>query len=319
MIFIKDMQNGDRVSGTYFCKQKNSAVTRNGKPYDNAILQDKTGQIDAKIWEPDSQGIGEFQAMDYVEVVGEVSLFNGAPQLSIKRARYVDPASVDASLYYPVSARSTDEMYTELLSVVEGVKEEHLKALLNSLFVEDKDLAAAFRKSSAAKSVHHAFIGGLLEHTLGVAALCAVYCDRYPEMDRDLLLTAALCHDIGKTRELSLFPANDYTDEGQLMGHIVIGAQMLEERIRAIDGFPVLLHQKLIHCILAHHGEYEFGSPKKPAIMEAVALHMADNTDAKLESFRELTAGAKTPGWQGFNRVFDSNIYLERTGSTGGM
>ena len=192
-----------------------------------------------------------------------------------------------------------------------SVQEVHLHTLLQQLFIEDQALAEKFRSSSAAKSIHHGFIGGLLEHTLSVTKLCDYYCKHYPRLNRDLLLTAAICHDIGKVRELSSFPMNDYTNEGQFIGHIVIGAQLLEERIAAIDGFPEDLRLKLIHCILSHHGEYEFGSPKKPALIEALALNMADNTDAKLEAFREvLDANAQVQGgWLGFNRLFDSNIY----------
>lgn len=311
MKFIRDLAAGDRVNDIYLCKQRTSAVTKNGKPYDNCILQDRTGTIDTKIWEPNSEGIGDFQALDYIEVVGDVTTFNGALQLSVKRARYVKPEHVDASLYFPVSERDNDEMFRELTGLIGEVKEEHLSLLLHRIFLEDDALADSFRRSSAAKSIHHGFIGGLLEHTLGVAHFCLLYCERYPMLDRDLLLTAAICHDIGKIRELSPFPLNDYTDEGQFIGHIVIGAQMLENVIAGIDGFPEELRMRLIHCILAHHGEYEFGSPKKPALMEALALNLADNTDAKLEAFKEAlnNAGSDTTGWLGFNRLFDSYLY----------
>ena len=166
-----------------------------------------------------------------------------------------------------------------------------------------------FKKSSAAKTVHHAFIGGLLEHTLSVTKLCNYYCTAYPMLKRDLLLTAAMCHDIGKVREISLFPVNDYTDEGQFLGHIVMGCEMIGTKAALIPGFPELLKQQLQHCILAHHGEFEYGSPKKPSIIEAVALNMADNTDAKMETFTELLGNITEPGWQGYNKFFETNIY----------
>ncbi|MCR5675341.1 MAG: HD domain-containing protein [Lachnospiraceae bacterium] len=309
MNFIRDLHAGDRISGVYLCKQKNHAVTKNGKSYENCILQDKTGQLDAKIWEPDSEGIGDFEALDYVDIVGDVTLFNGALQVSIKRARFVRPDSVDSSLYFPVSDKDGDALFAELTRTVESIEEPHLKTLLQRFFVDDAEFIALFMRSSAAKSIHHAFIGGLLEHTMGVVRLCEHYCTAYPLLNRDLLITAAICHDIGKTREISPFPLNDYTDEGQFVGHIVIGAQMLEEKIAQIDGFPADLRMRLIHCILAHHGEYEFGSPKKPAIIEALALNLADNTDAKLETFKEALNGAAENGWLGFNRLFDSNLY----------
>ena len=175
-------------------------------------------------------------------------------------------------------------------------------------FREDEEFAAAFKKSSAAKTVHHGFIGGLLEHTLSVTKLCDYYCSAYPILKRDLLLTAAICHDIGKTKEISPFPENDYTDDGQLLGHIVMGAQMIGERAAKIEGFPHSLLTEVQHCILAHHGELEYGSPKKPALAEAMALNFADNTDAKMETFTELVNSTQETGWLGYNRMFESNI-----------
>ena len=189
---------------------------------------------------------------------------------------------------------------------------QYLKTLLQELFVKDEKFVKAFTQSSAAKTVHHGFVGGLLEHTLSVTKLCDFYCTQYPLLNRDLLLSAAICHDIGKTRELSLFPQNDYTDDGQFLGHIVIGVEMVGEKIRNIKGFPEILASELKHCILSHHGEYEFGSPKKPAIMEAVALNFADNTDAKMQTFAELLNGTTETGWLGFNRLFESNVMKTR-------
>ena len=176
------------------------------------------------------------------------------------------------------------------------------------LFVEDEAFVEAFKKSSAAKTVHHGFVGGLLQHTLAVTRLCDYYCSQYPILKRDLLLSAAICHDIGKTKELSLFPENDYTDDGQFLGHIVIGSEMVGEKIREIPGFPKMIANELKHCILAHHGELEFGSPKKPVIVEAMALNFADNTDAKLQTFTELMESTTETGWLGFNRLFESNV-----------
>lgn len=308
MKYIKDFREGERVSDIYLCKHRQSAVTKNGKPYDNVILQDKTGTIDAKIWDPNSAGICEFDPLDYIEVFGEVNAFQGALQLSIKRTRKCKEGEYRPEDYLPVSSKNIEEMYNELLKFVGGIKNTYLKALLEELFVKDEEFAALFKKSSAAKTVHHGFIGGLLEHTLSVTKLCDYYCKAYPLLNRDLLLTAAMCHDIGKTRELSLFPQNDYTDDGQFLGHIVIGSEMVGEIIKTIPDFPPLLSAQLKHCILAHHGEYEYGSPKKPAIMEAVALNFADNTDAKMESFAEILQSTTDTGWLGFNRLFDSNL-----------
>ncbi|MBQ9029930.1 MAG: HD domain-containing protein [Parasporobacterium sp.] len=313
MRYINEMHDGDNVTGIYLCKQKNTAQTKNGKDYENVTLADKTGTISCKIWDPNSMGIGEFEPNDFVEVHGRISVFNGALQMSIDRARKANPETIDQSDYLPVSSRSIDSMYKELLSHISSVKTPYLRLLLDKFFVEDEDFIKAFKSHSAAKTIHHGFMGGLLQHTVAVCDLCAFYCKAYPKLDHDLLISAALCHDIGKVRELSEFPANDYTDAGQLLGHIVIGVEMIDEKISQIRGFPAAKANQLKHLILSHHGEFEFGSPKKPALIEAVALNFADNTDAKLEAFTEILDNTvSTPshgaGWLGFNKLFDSNI-----------
>lgn len=308
MKYIKDYKDGDRVFDVYFCKFKSSAVTKNGKSYDNVILQDKTGTLDAKIWDPNNAGIADFDAMDYIEVYGDVTSFNGALQVNVKRVRKCQEGEYDEAEYMPVSRRNIDEMYEELLAVIKDVKNVHLHTLLEAFFVKDEAFIRAFKKSSAAKTVHHGFIGGLLQHTLSVAKLCVFYAESYPVLNKDLLVTAAIFHDIGKTRELSAFPENDYTDMGQFLGHIVMGSEMISDKIREIPGFPKMLELELKHCILAHHGEYEYGSPKKPALIEAVALNHADDTDAKMQTFTEILEATQENGWLGFNRLFESNL-----------
>lgn len=308
MKYIKDYKDGDRVFDVYFCKFKSSAMTKNGKNYDNVILQDKTGTIDAKIWDPNNAGIADFDALDYIEVYGEVTSFNGALQVNVKRVRKCQVGEYNEAEYMPVSKRPVEEMYQELLDLIATIENPYLHTLLEAFFVKDDDFVKAFKKSSAAKTVHHGFIGGLLQHSLGVAKLCDFYCTMYPVLNRDLLITAALFHDIGKTKELSAFPENDYTDMGQFLGHIVIGSEMISDKVRQIPDFPKMLEMELKHCILAHHGEYEYGSPKKPAIIEAVALNHADDTDAKMETFTEILESTQETGWLGFNRLFDSNL-----------
>lgn len=309
MKYIKDYKDGDRVFDIYLCKHKISAVTKNGKPYDTVVLQDKTGTIDAKVWDPNNAGIAEFDSLDYIEVYGDITSFQGVLQVNVKRIRKCQEGEYAPADYLPVSRFDREEMYQELLSYINGVENTYLKQLLQGFFVKDQAFISAFKQSSAAKTVHHGFVGGLLQHTLGVTKLCDYYCNTYPLLKRDLLITAAICHDMGKTREISLFPENDYTDAGQFLGHIVIGVEMIGEKVRNIPGFPEVLANELKHCILAHHGEYEFGSPKKPAIMEAMALNLADNTDAKMETFTEILESSRdNNGWLGFNRLFDSNL-----------
>ena len=281
MRFINELHEGDRLNGIYLCKQKQAATTKNGKPYENVILQDKTGMLDGKIWDPNSLGIDDFDALDYIEVVGDVTTFAGAMQLNIKRVRKAHEGEYNPADYLPVSENSTDDMYGQIIGMI--------------------------------KSVHHGYIGGVTDHTLSVTKLCDYMANAYPLLKRDLLITASLLHDVGKTKELSSFPMNDYTDEGQLLGHIIIGAQMVHDLAKEIPDFPETLENQLVHCILAHHGELEYGSPKKPALAEAVALNLADNTDARMETLTEIFAADKgKKEWLGYNRLFESN--LRRTG-----
>ena len=309
MKFIETLREGERINEIYLCKFKQAALTKSGKPYDNVILQDKTGTLDAKIWDPGSVGIDEFDAMDYVAVTGDVTSFQGNLQLSIKRVRKVGEGEYEPENYLPVTDKDIDEMYKEMMGYINSIKNPYLSKLLH-MFFDDEAFAKAFKFHSAAKSVHHGFVGGLLEHTVSVTRNCNYFAENYPFLNRDLLLTAAMFHDIGKLKELSTFPENDYTDAGQLLGHIMIGAEWIGDKIREIDGFPVVLANELKHCILAHHGELEYGSPKKPALVEALALSFADNIDAKMETVKELLHNVPDNNleWQGFNRLLDTNI-----------
>ncbi|PXV91139.1 3'-5' exoribonuclease [Lachnotalea glycerini] len=308
MKYIETLHEGDRISDIYLCKFRQAATTKNGKPYDNLIIQDKTGVLDAKIWDPNSSGIDEFDILDYIEVFGDVTSFQGALQVNIKRIRKAGEGEYNPSDYFPVSSKNIDVMYQEIMVYVNNIKNTYLSQLTKSFF-EDNSFEKKFKAHSAAKSVHHGFIGGLLEHTLGVVNLCNYYANAYPVLNRDLLITAALFHDVGKLKEISEFPSNDYTDDGQLLGHIIIGVEILGERIRCIEGFPACLALELKHCIIAHHGELAYGSPKKPALAEALALNLADNTDAKIQTITELfNAAGDNQDWLGYNRLFESNM-----------
>ncbi|MCD8365424.1 MAG: HD domain-containing protein [Clostridiales bacterium] len=313
MRYIETLREGERISEVYLCRQKQTFLTKAGKPYDSLLLQDKTGTLDAKIWDVNSNGIEDFDSLDYLYIMGDVTSFQGKLQLNIKRVKRVEESSVNAVDYLPVSEHDIPQMYRELIAYIEQFKNPWLKKLAESFFL-DADFAEQFQFHSAAKSVHHGFVGGLVEHTLHVTQICDYFCKLYPMLNRDLLLTAAMFHDIGKLQELSKFPANDYTDDGQLLGHIVMGAMRVQEHIDVIEGFPKRTATELIHCILAHHGELEYGSPKKPALMEAVALSFADNSDAKLETMKEALSAVPAGNleWQGYNRLMESNI--RRTG-----
>lgn len=309
MKYIDSLREGMRISEVYLCKSKQIAQTKAGKDYGNLVLQDKTGTIDSKIWDLGSPGICNFEAMDYVAVDADVTMFQGNNQLNIRRIRVADEGEYVPADYLPVSTKDIPKMYEELVGYVKSIKNPYLNQLASSYFVDDPAFAKAFQFHSAAKSVHHGFVGGLLEHTLSVVKMCDYFAGFYKEINRDLLLTAAMFHDIGKTKELSVFPENDYTDDGQLLGHIIIGTEMVSDRIRQIPDFPEKLAVELKHCILAHHGELEYGSPKKPALLEAMALNLADNADAKMETMIEVLRGAgNNQGWLGYNRLLETNI-----------
>jgi 3'-5' exoribonuclease len=234
--------------------------------------------------------------------------YNNALQLNIKQLRKPFEDEYNAADYMPTSEKNVDSMYNELLSYIQQVDNKYLRQLLEYYFVNDEAFIKNFKAHSAAKSVHHSFAGGLLEHTLSIVKLCEYYAKTYPLLSKDLLYAAALFHDIGKTKELSSFPENDYTDDGQLLGHIVMGVEMISEGVRHIEGFPAKIASELKHCVIAHHGELEFGSPKKPALAEAVALHYADATDAKLQTLTEIFKDKDGSDWIGYQKLFESNM-----------
>ena len=308
MRYINTLVEGETIRNIYLCKGKRSAETRNGKPYDNLILQDKTGTLDGKVWDPNSNGIADYDEMDFIEVFGDVISYNNNLQLNIRQIRKAYEDEYVAADYMPTTEKSTDSMFEELIGYVKKIDNDYLRQAVEYYFVNDEAFIKTFVGHSAAKTVHHGFAGGLLEHTLSVVKMCEYMVSAYPILNKDLLYAAAICHDIGKTKELSPFPTNDYTDDGQLLGHIVIGVEMISDAVRSIPGFPEQLASELKHCIVAHHGELEYGSPKKPALAEALALNFADATDAKMQTLTELFKDKKNNDWLGCNRLFESNL-----------
>lgn len=309
MKYIEELKEDMTINEIYFCRKKQELLTKSGKPYFSLTLQDKTGNLDGKVWNVGSGGIEEFSSMDYINVSGRVTSFQGNLQLNIDRVRKCSEEEYNPGDYMPCTKKDVQEMYQELTGYIATIKEPHLKILVENFFVKDEEFKKNFQLHSAAKSVHHGFIGGLLEHTLGVTKMCDYFAKTYPIINRDLLIAAALFHDMGKLQELSRFPENDYTDEGQLLGHIYIGARLVENAAAKIADFPECLRRELVHCILAHHGELEYGSPKKPALIEAFALNFADNADAKFQTLIELMSGdEENLEWLGFQRVLDTNL-----------
>lgn len=308
MTYIEEYKEGNKFSGIYLCKSKQVLKTKAGKTYYSLLLQDKTGIIDGKVWELNN-GIEDFNSMDFIATEGLVTSFQGSRQVNISRIRKAQEGEYDPAEYIPASKYDREAMYEELKKIIESIKEPHLHELTEKYFIKDTEFVKEFKVHSAAKSVHHGFVGGLLQHTLAVTKMCDFMAANYPIIDRDLLITAAIFHDVGKMWELSEFPSNEYTDDGQLLGHIFLGAELIGREAQQIPGFPKALATELRHCILAHHGELEYGSPKKPAMAEALALNFADNADAKLETITEVYAKADaTTEWLGYNRFLETNI-----------
>ncbi|PKM93183.1 MAG: hydrolase [Firmicutes bacterium HGW-Firmicutes-1] len=312
MRYLAELKENDGVLDHYLCANKQVLKTKAGKTYYSLRLQDKSGTIDAKIWDL-NDGINHFDEGDYIRIDGTVVLFQGGMQLNIRRVRKSSEGEYDPREYIPVSNRNIDEMYQELMEYVAGIENKYLKQLVDSFFVEDKAFIKKFKEHTAAKTMHHNFSGGLLEHTLSVVDFCSFYAKQFPIIDKDLLFTAALFHDVGKLEELSSFPIVEYTDSGQLLGHIMISVEWVGNKIREIIGFPEKLAYLVKHCIISHHGELEYGSPKKPQIIEAFALNFADNTDAKLKSISSMLENDEAEeDWIGWQRALDSNIRRTR-------
>lgn len=312
MRYLAKLKEEEQVVEHYLCANKQVLKTRAGKTYYSLKLQDKTGIVDAKIWDL-NDGISNFEEGDYVKIDALVITFQGSLQLNIRRLRISQEGEINPVDYVPSSERDSEEMYNKLLLYVNSINNIYLSQLAKKFFVEDKVFIKQFKEHTAAKSMHHNFMSGLLEHTLYVADLCDFYSKQYPEIDRNLLITAALLHDIGKMKELSHFPIIEYTDSGQLLGHITISIEWIGKKIDEIEKFPEALANLLKHCILAHHGELEYGSPKKPQIIEAIALHFADNTDAKMKAMTTILKDANGEDtWVGWQRIFDSNIRKSR-------
>lgn len=308
---VKDLTIGQLVDDKFYCKQKTSGVSKNGTIYYSVILQDMSGVIDCKIWEV-TNTIGNFEAGDFVQVVGNVGSFREQPQITITSIETIDPSSVNIEDFCPQTPKDIDELEEKLHKYVDSVKNEYLNKLLRCFF-DNKKFMTGFKTASAAKTVHHAYIGGLLEHSVTVADICEALILIYPTVNRDLLITAALCHDIGKIKEISAFPMNDYTDIGQLLGHIYLGTEMIDVQARKIEGFPKILLNELKHCVLAHHGTLEWGSPKTPMIIEAMLLHIADSTDAKMRRFSDLLTDMNDLSWSDKSDIFIGSKYRATT------
>ena len=311
MRYLEDVKENEHVIEHYLCRQKQTLKTRGGKTYYSLRLSDKTGQMDAKVWEMNND-IQSFEEGDMVKIDAQVVTYQNELQLKIIKLRKSREDEYIPLNYVPCTEKDIEALYKEVVGFIKSVNHPKLRAVLEGILVNDPARVAAFKSHSAAKQMHHSYMGGLLEHTLNVAQICDYMSGRYKHVNRDLLITGALLHDIGKIYELSAMPMNDYTDDGQMLGHITIGVEMIQDEVRKIEDFPHELASLLKHSILAHHGEYEFGSPKLPATIEAFLLHCADNMDAKLKTFEEILDKDSTAGpWTGYQKML--NRYIRRS------
>lgn len=308
MKYINELHEGENIIEHYLCKSRQTMKSRNGKNYLSLKLQDKTGMVDAKVWDLNND-IQSFQENDFIKVDAFVTTFNNELQLNVKRIRRSREGEYDPADFVPSTDKNIDEMYDQLMGYIKTMKNPYLKKLLEEIFLHHPVISKEFKYHSAAKAMHHSFRGGLVEHTLSVTQLCDFLAPRYNYVNRDILVASAMLHDVGKVLELSDFPTNDYTDDGQLLGHLILGSELIRDAAAKIDGFPKRLESLMKHCMLSHHGEYEYGSPKLPSTPEAFLLHCADNLDAKTKMIEEALAADSTQGhWAGYNRMLQRNL-----------
>lgn len=308
MRYISDLKQDENVIEHYLCKKKQTLKSRAGKNYLSLILQDKTGIINAKVWELNNQ-IQSFEENDFIKIDGTVLTYQNELQLTIKKIRRSQIGEYDPIDYIPTTDKNIEELFKRLINIINSLENVYIKTLLENIYIKNEDLKERFKVHSAAKSMHHSYMGGLLEHTVSICEICDFLSNHYPFANRDILICAAMLHDIGKIFELSPFPDNDYTDDGQLLGHITIGTELITYETSKIEGFPHQLKSLLKHCILAHHGEYEFGSPKRPKTIEAFILHCVDELDAKLKIYEDMIASDSTLGnWVGYHKMLARNI-----------
>jgi len=311
-LFANLIQGGQAVEDIFMVKEMSRAETRTGKPYLIMTLMDHSGDIAGRLWENADALIGLCEPGNLVEVSAQAQEYRGSLQLKIDLIRQIDKDTVDYSLFIQSSKKNIADMAREIHSLAASFKNPFCRKLLLEFFDND-DFFNEFQKAPAAKYMHHAYLGGLLEHTLAVSQMSEMLSGFYPALDRELLLAGALLHDIGKTKEFAFdtYPF-DYTDKGRLMGHLVLGAEMIQEKINTLPGFPEDLSTRLQHLVLSHHGRYEFGSPCLPMVSEAFVLNFLDDLDAKLNFMGRLEEQATEPGyqWTDFQRTLERFLFV---------
>jgi 3'-5' exoribonuclease len=285
--YVNELEPNKVITTNFLVHSKEIRQKKTGELYLSLLLGDRTGELDAKMWDNVSEVLEGFDRDDFVKVKGLIQIFHNRPQLTIHKVRRLDDSEVDYADYFPSSKRDPNEMWLVLRGEVAGMTNPHLKALVEAL-LDDEEVARRYRQAPAAKQIHHAYLGGLIEHVLSLAALARMTAAHYPYIDRDLLLAGVVLHDIGKIYELNYERGFSYSTEGQLIGHINIALRMVADKLRGLPDFPPPLAILLEHMILSHHGQLDFGSPKLPQFPEALLLHYLDDMDSKMECMRSL-------------------------------
>lgn len=295
--YIRDLKPNELATAVFLVQSKEIRQKRTGEPYLSMILSDRSGEMDSKMWDNVAEVMDTFDRDDFVKVRVLMQLYNNRSQLTVHKLRRVEDHEIDFSDFFPASLRDPEVMWNELRGIVNALDNEHIRALLNA-FLDDPEIATRYRVAPAAKTIHHAFRSGLLEHVLSLCGLAKLAAGHYGNVDLNLLIAGCLLHDIGKIHELTYDRGFAYSAEGQLVGHIAIGFRMLADKLRAFPQFPVQLRYLLEHLVLSHHGRLEFGSPKIPIFPEALLLHYLDDMDSKMECMRVLID--KDPNAEGF-------------------
>jgi 3'-5' exoribonuclease len=283
--YVSELHPNQVFTSIFLVQSKDIRQKKSGEPYLSLMVGDRTGEIEAKMWDNAAEVMHTFERDDFVRMKALFQIFQNRPQLTVHKVMRVDEREIDFADFFPASSRSPDDMFAELKAVVAGIGNAHLRALLELMFA-DEHIARAYKLAPAAKAVHHAYLSGLIEHVLSLCSLAKSVGAHYKDVDVDLLLAGVLLHDIGKIDELTFDRGFGYSTDGQLLGHIVIGVRMIEDKLRQLPDFPPKLRSLLEHMILSHHGELEFGSPKVPLFAEAMLLHHLDNLDSKMDCIR---------------------------------